>query len=239
MQPNNIIMNKIVGILLIGSLFVSCTKNESNETEQSDPIINKELAVKTSLLIDSLYGVDQNIQIDLNKAAQNGEHDKMKNLYAEEAEIFERHIPILKNIYNTLGYPTIELVGKESSSRFFTLVQHSDSDVEFQEAMLVEITKELKKGNVSGKNYAFLTDRVQIAQGKPQIFGTQLDYNTDIGQAFPKSLTDSINVNKRRKEIGLEPVEEYLNKATEMHFLVNKARYEKMGINKPILYETK
>ena len=124
----------------------------------------------------------------------------MKKLFSEEKDIFKRLIPILKDIYNQIGYPTIELVGKENSSKFFTLVQHSDSDVKFQEKMLNEITKELKKGNVRGKDYAFLTDRVQLAQENPQIYGTQLDYNTDIGQAFPKNLIDSVNVNKRRKE---------------------------------------
>lgn len=40
--------------------------------------------------------------------------------------------------------------------------------------------------------------------------------------AYPKSLEDSVNVNDRRKSIGLEPIEEYFNLMTEMHFEMNK-----------------
>ena len=49
---------------------------------------------------------------------------------------------------------------------------------------------------------------------------------------------DSLNVNKRRKEIGLGSIEEYLNKVTKMHFQMNKTHYEKIGIKKPKLYKT-
>ena len=47
-----------------------------------------------------------------------------------------------------------------------------------------------------------------------------------------------INVNKRRKEIGLEPLEEYLNYMTEMNFEMNKEFYAKKGVTEPKLYKT-
>ena len=118
------------------------------------------------------------------------------------------------------------------------MVQHSDSDVKFQETMLKEVSKELEKGNVSGSDFAYLTDRVQLAQEKPQVYGTQLDYNTDIAQVYPRNLVDSLNVNKRRKKIGLEPLEEYLNKSIKMHFEMNRPHYNKIGIKEPKLYKT-
>ena len=52
------------------------------------------------------------------------------------------------------------------------------------------------------------------------------------GQAYPRKLADSIKVNERRKSIGLEPIEEYLNKMTEMHFEMNKQNYLNKGITK-------
>jgi len=231
-------MKKTFRILLIGIMLVSCKeKNKTTKVKSLKVVVDTELKENISTIIDSLYTVDQKIQLDLIQAAKNGESHKMKELFSEEKEIFERHIPILKDIYNEIGYPTIELVGKENSSKFFTLIQHSDSDINFQKKMLKEITREVKKGNVSGKDYAFLTDKVQLAQENPQIYGTQLDYNTDIGQAFPKHLIDSINVNRRRKEIGLEPIGEYLNKVTKMHFQMNKAHYDKIGVAEPKLYK--
>jgi hypothetical protein len=47
-------------------------------------------------------------------------------------------------------------------------------------------------------------------------------------QAFPKNLVDPENVNKRRKEIGLQPIEEYLNMMT----LMNCDRLKKLEAKK-------
>ena len=58
----------------------------------------------------------------------------------------------------------------------------------------------------------------------------------ETGQAYPKPLEDSLGVNERRKSIGLEPIEEYLNGMTEMHFEMNKEHYLKKGVTEPILY---
>ncbi len=232
-------MKTIFGMLLVTLMLFSCKGQTNNRNiDEAEVSKNKELVENLSHLIDSLYVVDQKVQTDIAQASQNGENEKVEKLFLEEKKIFNRHIPILKTIFKKIGYPTNEKVGKQSSGNFFILVQHSDSDVNFQEQMLKEITKELNKNNVSKRNYAYLTDRVQLAQGKSQVYGTQVDYNTNIAQAFPKNLMDSINVNKRRKEVGLEPIEEYLNKVSETHFEMNKAHYDKIGIKEPKLYKT-
>ena len=228
-------MNKIVRILLAVTILVSCKyKYKKNEVIALE---NIEINKNVSILIDSLYKVDQKIQLQMMKASKNGEREKVEKLELEEMETFKRHIPILKKIYNKVGYPTIAKIGEERTNKFFTLVQHSDFDVKFQEKMLKNISEEVKKGNISGKNFAFLTDRVQLAQEKPQVYGTQVKFNTELGQIFPKNLIDSLNVNRRRKEVGLETIEEYLNLVLKMHFQMNKTHYEKIGIKEPKLYE--
>ena len=219
-------------ITLIGCNGIQENKNHSIEKPQQEVI--KEITAT----IDSLYQVDQSIQMEIMEAGQNGESERLEALFNQELEIFERHIPILKDIYNQIGYPGIDLIGEEGSGQFFTLVQHADADVAFQAAMLEELTKELHKGNVNPKDYAFLTDRVSIAQNNYQIYGTQVQYNTTHAQAFPRALKDSLEVNKRRKEIGLEPIEYYLNQLSTLHFQMNEARYLAIGITEPQLYDT-
>ena len=66
-----------------------------------------------------------------------------------------------------------------------------------------------------------------------------MSYVGETGQAIPKSLQDSLTVNERRKSVGLEPIEEYLNVMTEMHFEMNKENMLKRGITQPKLYEKK
>lgn len=173
--------------------------------------------VKLKSKIDSLFAIDQQVQEDIIQGFLSGiSIDSFKVLEKIKNETFARHIPILKSIYKTYGYPTIDLVGAESSSHFFTLIQHADADLEFQSEILPVIKKLAKLKQVSGKDFAFLYDRVQINSNKKQLYGTQLDYDSN-GNAFSKNLKSPRRVNKRRKKMGLESLESYLQLANEVH----------------------
>ena len=172
--------------------------------------------------IDSLYQVDQQVQQDMVTAFQKGaSFDSIKIFETVEKQIFARHIPILKGIFKEYGYPTQKIVGQESSSHFFTLIQHSDADVEFQSKMLPIIKKQVDKKQANGKEYAYLYDRIQLNKGREQLYGTQVDYDIN-GNAFAKNLKDKTNVDKRRTSLGMETLEDYLAKVTEMHKQMNK-----------------
>nr|WP_317129026.1 DUF6624 domain-containing protein [Mangrovivirga cuniculi] len=134
------------------------------------------------------------------------------------------------------GYPGINLVGKEGSSNYWLIVQHCDFDPDFQKRVLKMMKKEIEKDNADGRNYAYLTDRVRKNTGKKLLYGTQVVYNSK-GQAVSRPLEDSANVNIRRSEVGLQPLEAYLNQMTKLHFEVNKELMLKKGITEPILYE--
>lgn len=108
------------------------------------------------------------------------------------------------------------MVGIDASHHFFTLIQHSDSDPIFQATMLPILKNLASKGEIPKKEYAFLFDRVQRNTGKKQLYGTQLSFNSK-GSLFdstnkiimPRDLEDPANVDRRRKAMGLEPLEQY------------------------------
>lgn len=141
----------------------------------------------------------------------------------------------LQNVFDRYGFPGYDLVGKKGSNHFWLMTQHCDKDVAFQEKILTAMQVQVARQNADAKNFAYLTDRVRINTGRKQLYGTQVTYNLDSCQAIPKPLADSLTVNKRRKEIGLEPIETYLNWMSKIHFDMNKAVYEKKGIHQPKL----
>ena len=174
--------------------------------------------------IDSLYKIDQNVQSRIKNAIDNKvKFDSIQKLQDIEKQTFDRHISVIKNIYSRFGYPTIEMVGQESSTRYFILIQHADSDPKFQSSMLPTLKSLSKKGQVSIKDYAYLYDRVQRNTGGKQLYGTQLSYDKD-GNLFdssnriiyPQDLADPNNVDKRRREVGLGPIEKYYEQVLEM-----------------------
>lgn len=151
--------------------------------------------------------------------------------------ISKKHKIQLEEILNNYGYPGFSMVGEEVSEDYFLMAQHCDFDVAFQQKVLEKLTLEVKNGNARGSNLGFLTDRININLDKPQIYGTQLDYNIGKCIAFAKNgILDSINVNTKRQLLQMEPYETYLNKMLQMHFEMNKEHYLKIGIKEPKYY---
>lgn len=151
--------------------------------------------------------------------------------------VFTTHQKRLKEIFDKYGFVGFDLAGEEGSQNFWLMVQHSDHNPDFQKEVLANMKIQVEKENAKPSNYGLLVDRVNLNTGKPQIYGTQVDYNFDIAQAFPKNLADSGNVNERRKSIGLEPIEDYLNQMTLMNFEMNKQFYLDKGITEPKFYK--
>lgn len=141
----------------------------------------------------------------------------------------------LRAVFDKYGFPGYDLVGEKGSNNFWLMVQHCDKNVGFQQSVLKAMEAELLKHNANPKNFAYLTDRISLNTNRQQIYGTQVTYNTDSCQAIPKPLQDSLNVDKRRVLLGLEPIEPYLNWMSQAHFEMNKTVYEKKGIHGPKL----
>lgn len=117
-----------------------------------------------------------------------------------------------KVIINQYGYPGYDQVG-ESSNSFWSIVQHCDDDIPFQERVLVLLKKEIDKNNADKSNYALLTDRVLVNKNQKQIYGTQLKRDSKTGKFLPFPLKYPKLVDKLRKQMELEPLAEYLKQS--------------------------
>lgn len=152
--------------------------------------------------------------------------------------VFTTHKIQIEKMFKDYGFLGFDKVGKDGSHNFWLIVQHCDKFPEFQKKILKAMNKEVKKKNANPNNYAYLYDRIEVNAGRKQLFGTQLGYEVErTGRAYPKfGLIDSVNVDKIRKEYDLEPLKDYLNEVTTIHYERNKERYQKKGITKPNLY---
>ncbi len=164
--------------------------------------MNRKLARK----IQQMVKADQ----DIRKTGVISSNSKqlLKNLTITTKENTE----VMKKIVKQFGWPTIRLVGKRGSNSAWLLIQHADCDLKFQKHCLRLMTKEAKKRNVLWENVAYLTDRVLINSGKPQLYGTQFYQKGIELSPCPLSIKDTDSLNAIRKKIGLEPYEDYNKK---------------------------
>jgi len=113
----------------------------------------------------------------------------------------------VKEIILTYNWPGPGEVGNNGAQTIFLVIQHADSLT--QVTYLPIMQEAVKKGKAKPQDLAMLEDRILTKQGKEQIYGSQARINDSTGkwEFFP--IKDEANVNKRRSEVGLMPMEEY------------------------------
>lgn len=117
----------------------------------------------------------------------------------------------MKEVIAKHGWPGKSLVGEEGAHAAWLLVQHADADRAFQKQCLALIEKAAQAGEARKTEYAYLYDRVAVAEKRPQRYGTQYDN----GKPFP--IEDAAHVDERRRAIGLGTMAEYDKRMREIY----------------------
>lgn len=118
----------------------------------------------------------------------------------------------LRDIVSEIGWPTRSKVGELAEHRAWLLLQHADADRDFQRSCL-ELMHREPADEVCPQHIAYLEDRLAVADGRAQRFGTQL-HPTFGGDLAPFAIDDPEHVDERRSEVGLPSLAEYLATAT-------------------------
>ncbi|MEA9655305.1 DUF6624 domain-containing protein [Xanthomonas campestris pv. raphani] len=114
----------------------------------------------------------------------------------------------LKQVIARKGWPGRSLVGEDGANAAWTLVQHADADLAFQEQALKLMEAALTRRDVAPSEVALLTDRVLVGQNKPQRYGTQFKAEADGSMAL-RPTEDIAGLEGRRRAVGLPPMAEY------------------------------
>lgn len=129
----------------------------------------------------------------------------------------------ITKILDERGWVGKDLVGPQANQTLFLVIQHADYDT--QKKYLPMMREAVKKGNANSSALALLEDRVAIREGKKQIYGSQIGIKPGTNQHYVLPLLDPANVDKRRAEMGLGPIADYI-KNWDLKWDVTE--YEKM-----------
>jgi hypothetical protein len=129
-----------------------------------------------------------------------GYHPDMKAMHDRNAEL-------LNNIIDRIGYPTIDKLGKEASEAAWLVIQHSIGKPAFMKKCLTLLETAVNERKAEPRHLAYLSDRIAVFEGRPQLYGTQFDWD-ESGLLSPGLYDDVTKVNARRKSIGLNTLEE-------------------------------
>lgn len=115
------------------------------------------------------------------------------------------HTERMRAIVATHGWPRRSQVGPLAAQAAWLLVQHADHDRTFQQACLRLLQEAVAVGEAEPGHLAYLTDRVRVGAGLPQVYGTQMHNGSE---PWPIEMPEGVD--ERRAVVGLEPLADYV-----------------------------
>lgn len=136
----------------------------------------------------------------------------MKNKVADSLwelkhKLNDENLKRLEQIIADNGWPGIALVGRRAANTAFLIIQHST--LEMQKKYMPMLMAACNRSDAEWDALALMIDRIEVNEGRPQVYGSQVTYKEDKGVYEPFPIIDEHNLDKRRKEVGLRPARNY------------------------------
>jgi hypothetical protein len=176
--------------------------------EKAEANLDKPLVAQ----LDSIYTEDQQCRLQIEDIEKNfgWDSEEMKALFEIMNEKDSINLIKIKAILDTRGWLGSDIIGQQGNSTLFLVIQHAD--IATQEKYLPMMRDAVKKRNAQASSLALLEDRVALRQGKKQIYGSQIGRDPQTKLYYVSPLEDPDNVDKRRTEVGLGPLSEYISR---------------------------
>ncbi len=135
--------------------------------------------------------------------------------YAPRMEALHRqHAQRLTEVLDESGWPTPDDVGDDGCEAAWLVLQHAIGEPALQRRGAELMARAVARGEASAARLAMLEDRIAVFEGRPQTYGTQLDWD-ERGLLSPADVHDPEGVDERRAGVGLEPLQDAVDRVRE------------------------
>jgi len=160
-------------------------------------------------LMDSVYHDDQayrfqQISVDKEFGASSPEGKNIRRIIHEKDSVNEI---IVSGLLDKYGWISKEVVGSNGNATLGLVLQHSSLATQLK--YLPVMREAVKTGKADPYDLAMLEDLVLVRQGKKQLYGTSV-ISVEGKKYYVSPMEDPANVDKRRAELGLGTLDEYL-----------------------------
>ena len=128
------------------------------------------------------------------------------------ARVHQRNARRLRRIIESVGWPGSDLVGCDGAEAAWLILQHAISEPDLLRRALPLLTTAAREGKANPAHAAMLEDRIRFFEGRPQRYGTQLDWDAE-GNLSPGQVEDPERLAQRRRAVGLPPLAEQVDEA--------------------------
>lgn len=126
-----------------------------------------------------------------------GYHPEMEAVHVANAAL-------LDEAFRTIGWPGRHRVDDDGAAAAFLILQHAISRPDVQRLGLALMLEAIPLGDANMIDAAYLSDRIAVFEGRPQLYGTQFDWFD--GELSPSPIDEPDKVEDRRASVGLPPL---------------------------------
>lgn len=186
----------LCGLLMVGSAAALCCSLSQESLRQE---------------LETMYETDQaqRSQIQVGKNYQVGTVTaEYAALWLQQQKADEANIKRLREITDECGWPRQSQVKSKAAAAAFLVLQHGP--LADQERLAPLLRAAVEQGEAQAQSLALLEDRIQVRNGKPQKYGSQVFVDRTTAKAVGfHPIEDEPNVDARRAGVGLGPLAEY------------------------------
>lgn len=161
-------------------------------------------------LFDTIFTTDQEYRIQMMALQKQGVTDSVEltNVENNINRIDAINVSKVSSLLDKYGWLGPEKIGDRGVVAEFLVIQHAPLSV--QEKYFPLLQKAAEGGELRKMDFAILQDRMLVRKNKEQIYGSQIGYDNVSNKWYVLPLKDPDGVDKRRGEVGLSPIAEYV-----------------------------
>jgi hypothetical protein len=133
-------------------------------------------------------------------------HKEMEKVHVENAHK-------LKALIEKNGFPVLSNAGEKGVRLAWIIIMHSISLPDFIRECLTQMRLAAASQDYTLELLAYTEDRVLFFEGKPQLYGTNYDWEE--GEMKPTPIQDISSLPYRRRSMGLPPMPAEVSRVTE------------------------
>ena len=160
--------------------------------------------------LQMIMKTDQEVRIVFLAAHNRQPHDSIAEAEAlhQMQRVDKLNQEQICKILDSRGFVGSDKVGNAVGT-FWAVIQHSDINI--QKKYLPLFREAAQRGDIAKESVAMMEDRINMFEGKPQRYGSQIEED-EFGNSRLYQLLDESKVDEWRSEMGMEPLKDYLRK---------------------------
>lgn len=161
--------------------------------------------------LEAMAGSARQIEAQINNSRNNpGSEEAEYDLFLQQEKTDSVNMVRLAKMLDEHGWIARSVYGNKTSDQALAILNKGSSNHHVYYFSM--LSKSFANGEVKPSGFAEIYDKAMVAQGRNQLYGTQLSFNEADGTNYVHPMDDEANVDKRRRMVGLEPMTAYWEK---------------------------